>query len=234
MNLRPSWTLQALQGESGLPKATLSRLLSTLGREGYVLQEKYAGNYRLSNKVRELTNGYAERDRLVDLASPVLFGGTATLKWPLAIGTLEIDAIKIRYSTSPNSPLALYRTNVGQRRELLTTAMGRAYLAFCSEIERAALFDNLTEADLSALSLSRAGAVNALGRIRTKGYAMRYGGDPGSSATLAVPVAVKDDVIAVLSMTTFTKSMKEDMIARFVSALYSMAGDIAAKYMAPG
>jgi DNA-binding IclR family transcriptional regulator len=63
---------------------------------------------------------------------------------------------------------------------------------------------------------------------------MRYGGDPGSSATLAVPVAVKDDVIAVLSMTTFSKSMKEDMIARSVSALYSMAGDIAAKYMAPG
>ena len=136
MNTRQSWSLQELHRALGLPKSTLFRLLHTLQVEGYVRAEGGAGSYRLSSKVHELGGGYTQKSLLVDVGAPIALRMTKQIKWPLAIGTLDGDALVVRYSTMPYSPVAVHATTLGQRLGLLETAMGRVYLAYCEPTER--------------------------------------------------------------------------------------------------
>ncbi|BDI05617.1 helix-turn-helix domain-containing protein [Sphaerotilus microaerophilus] len=112
MNERPVWTLHELHQASTLPKATLSRLLATLRLEGYVAAEATPGLYRLAGKVRELDGGYTEGSRLVDAGRPILLQVTREIKWPLALATLDVDAMVVRFSSMPYSPLAVHTTTL--------------------------------------------------------------------------------------------------------------------------
>jgi IclR family mhp operon transcriptional activator len=231
MNFRRSWTLQALHDETGLPKATLWRLLSTLRHEGYVVAEDKIGTYRLAGKVRELDNGYTESNRLADLARPKLIALTKKIKWPLALGTLDIDAMLILFTSAPYSPLALYTTTVGQRRKLLDSAMGRVHLSFCSASERATLFENVINAQAVEEEDSLASIERDLSQIREAGYAVRHvrGYEPASS-TLAVPILVDGESIGALSMTTFPRCMTASTIEKHSPILMETARSLASQF----
>ncbi|MFO1468428.1 MAG: hypothetical protein U1F35_18620 [Steroidobacteraceae bacterium] len=69
---------------------------------------------------------------------------TRRIRWPLALGTLDEDAIVVRYSTMPASPLAVQSTTLGHRPGLIESAMGLAYLAHCPANERAILLGVLS------------------------------------------------------------------------------------------
>jgi IclR family mhp operon transcriptional activator len=43
------------------------------------------------------------------------------------------DTIVVRFSTMPYSPLAVQTTTLGHRYGFFDSAIGRVYLAFCSE-----------------------------------------------------------------------------------------------------
>jgi IclR family transcriptional regulator, mhp operon transcriptional activator len=232
MNFRRSWTLQALHDETGLPKATLWRLLSTLRHEGYVVAEDRIGTYRLASKVRELDNGYTESNRLADLARPKLIALTKKIKWPLALGTLDIDAMVIQFTSAPYSPLALYTTTVGQRRNLLDSAMGRVHLSFCSANEKTTLLENLVNAPAAMEVDSLASIERDLSQIREAGYAVRQvcGYKPASS-TLAVPVLVDGESIGALSMTTFPRCMTAATIEKHLPILIETAHSLALEFL---
>ena len=252
MNGRAVWTLHELHQASALPKATLSRLLATLRQEGYVAAEATPGLYRLSGKVRELDGGYTEGSRLVDAGRPILLRVTRQIKWPLALATLDVDAMVVRFSSMPYSPLAVHTTTLGHRLGLVDSALGRAFLAFCSETERQALLDNLyavrqgsgldAEADLPDLpdlhAWSRDWVEHDLAQVRAAGCAVRQPNAARGSATLAVPVCIAGgegrggEAVAALSMTTFGRSMTAAVVARHRPILAETAEAIAAAFSA--
>lgn len=230
MNGRSSWSLQELHLATKLPKSTLSRLLATLVVEGYVRTEEPAGTYRLSSKIRELDAGYTERSRLVDAGRSIAVAVTKKIKWPLAIGTLDRDAIVVRFSSMPYSPLAVHTTTLGHRLGLIDSAMGRVYLAFCSGVERNALLDQLAGFAAGPARRSNRWLTSDLAQIRQAGFAVRQPTVARGSATLAVPILINDQAIAVLSMTTFGKSMTRTTIEAHVPVLQATAARIAAAF----
>lgn len=235
MNERPVWTLHALHQASGLPKATLSRLLATLRQEGYVAAEATPGLYRLAGKVRELDGGYTEGSRLVDAGRPILLRVTRQIKWPLALATLDVDAMVVRFSSMPYSPLAVHTTTLGHRLGLVDSALGRAFLAFCSEAERRALLDNLylQAADGPDLrAWPRDWVEHDLVRVRAAGCAVRQPNAERGSATLAVSVCVDGEAVAALSMTTFGRSLTAAVVEQHRPILLETAGAIAAAFNA--
>lgn len=232
MNTQHSWTLHALHLACGLPKATLSRLLATLREEGYVVAESVAGTYRLSAKVRELDGGYSESSRLVDTGRQIMLRVTRQIKWPLALGTLDVDAIVVRFSSMPYSPLAVQTTTLGHRHGLLESAMGRVYLAFCSAPERQSLLEHLATLQASSAPGALAWLERDLAQVRAAGYAVRQPNAERGSATLAVPVLVAQEAVAALSMTTFGKSMTPVMIERHVPVLQDTAQAIGRAFAA--
>jgi IclR family mhp operon transcriptional activator len=233
MNDRPLWSLQALHGATGLPKSTLSRLLGTLIAEGYVQAEAPAGTYRLTAQVEELAAGSLGRSRLVDIARPIALEVTRRIKWPLAVGLLERDAMVVRFSSMPYSPLAVHTTTLGHRLGLFESAMGRAYLAFCSEVERKVFLALLPERDPDDEGLTAAWIRQDLATVRAQGHAVRQPGAGRGTATLAVPIlagptlAEPERVAGVLAMTTFGGAMTGATIAEHAPILRDTARAIA-------
>ena len=230
LNAEPSTSLHQLHLRLGLPKATLSRLLGTLIHEGYVQAEGTGGRYRLGSKVQELAGGYTQRSLIVDIGRPLALQVTKEIRWPLAIGTLDGDAVVVRYSTMPYSPLAVHATTLGQRLGLLDTAMGRAYLAHCDALERAALFELLAAATPERQLVGTRELEADLRLVRHQGYAVRLPNARRSSATIAVPVLHGSSVLATLCLTTFGRLMTPRMIRQHLPVLLQTAQAMAAAY----
>src|ERR1700685_1908510 len=146
LNQREVWDLHSLHESAQLPKPTVYRLLNTLRKAGYVQSDRGTGEYRLAERVQELAAGYTEKSLLVEIGAPGARSVTRRIRWPLALGTLSEDVIVVRYSTMPDSPLAVQTTTLGHRLGLLESAMGFAYLAFCPASEYEILISLLSEA----------------------------------------------------------------------------------------
>ena len=231
MNQRHGCELRELHALTGLPSPTVFRILATLRREGYVRSEG-SGRYRLTARVRELGAGYTEKSLIVDVATPIALEVTRRIRWPLAIGTLDGDAICVRYSTMPYSPLAVQATTLGHRLGLLESAMGLAYLAFCSPEERAILVDLLRSAARRGAPVDTARLDILLARTRRRGYGLRLPLRRGNSATAAVPIRAAGQVCAILSMTTFGRSMTRTTLAKYVPVLQRTADRVARAFLA--
>lgn len=208
-NQRSIATVNALHLQTGIPRPTIVRMLETLMHEGYVVRDNMCGGYRVTGKVAELSSGYRGISRVIEIARPLAIGLTRQIKWPIGLGEIDGDAIEIRYWTGTISPVVHTNTVLGKRPDLLTSAMGRAYMAFCSDEER----DRHIRAMRKQMPLEFDAAKEAeyrgmLDRVRTTGLAMRV---PGTGqkrlTTYGVPILETGRVAAVLSVSYFTASV---------------------------
>jgi len=229
MNRQPKWTLHQLHLITGLPKSTIFRILHTLQQDGYVSVEGGVGIYRLTSRILEMSGGFTEKSMLVEIGSVAALRLTKTIKWPVAIGVLDGNAIVVRYSGMPYSPVAAHATTLGERLGLTSTAMGKAYLAFCPDVEREILFDMLRAQD-DDHSLPREGLLYDLQGIRVQGYAVRQPNEVRRTATLAVPIRHGDDVAGLMGMTTFGSLMTQDTVNQFVPVLLQAASELSRAY----
>jgi IclR family transcriptional regulator, mhp operon transcriptional activator len=230
LNQRQAWDLHSLHECAELPKPTVYRLLHTLRRAGYVQSDRGTGEYRLAERVQDLSAGYTEKCLLVEIGAPVARSVTKRIRWPLALGTLSEDAIVVRYSTMPESPLAVHTTTLGHRLGLLESAMGFAYLAFCPASEYEILISLLSEASPRRSAIDVAWIAAQVDLTRRRGYGLRLPQPGGhSSATLAVPIKHGVDVMGILSMTTYGRAMTKVTIARHVPVLRETAAIISAR-----
>ena len=152
---------------------------------------------------------------------------TKQIKWPLALGTLDCDAIVVRYSTMPYSPLAVQATTLGHRLGLLESAMGQAYLAYCESSELSILRDLLQASDPDGSLITDELIGTTVQQTRQRGYGLRLPRVPGASATVAVAIMNDSRILGVLSMTTFGNLMNEKLLGTYLPILRDTAQDIA-------
>jgi IclR family mhp operon transcriptional activator len=228
MNHQPQNTLLGLHHATGLPKSTLHRLLATLRREGYVRIDVVRGRYTLTAKVRELSEGYTEQEGVVDIAAPVLRGITRSTGLPLAIGVLEQGRIVVRYSSMPYSPIGSEHSTIGHAHDLLRSGMGQAFLAWCSDTQRTRLMQRLLldTSDTDGSASLEARLREAVVATRARGYGLRPAEGRGGSATLALPVVLSGDVVAVLSLTTFGALLVREGLKECLAVLHGCRDDV--------
>jgi IclR family mhp operon transcriptional activator len=208
--------------ETGFPKPTIVRMLETLMAEGYVARDNMCGGYRVTSRVHELNSGYEGISQVIEISRPLAIGLTRRTKWPIGIGVIDGHAIALKFWTGAISPWAHTNTVLGLRPDLVTSAMGRAYLGFCSEHERdrqlrwlrADRDREFGEAEERCLRM-------LLDRIRVDGYATR---DPRTkphcTTTLAMPILEGETVHALISISFFTTAIaKCEMAERIVAPL---------------
>ena len=121
---------------SGLHRTTVRRLLETLQDEGYVRRSLSDDSFRLTIKVRQLSEGFRDEQWISALAAPLLGDLLREVIWPTDVSTLDVDAMVVRETTHRFSRLSFHRAMVGRRLPLLKTASGLTWLAFCPENER--------------------------------------------------------------------------------------------------
>lgn len=232
LSTRRSGTLAELCAATDLPPPTVHRMLGSLIALGYASRISRADGYRITNRVLGLSAGVRFVDRLVDAATRPMQDFTRIERWPLYLGTISAGAIAIRYSTAPLSPLSFESTGYDRRFNILASAIGRAYLAFCADGERAAILRDLADIDGPHMQqLHRRSELDRdLFAIRNLGFAGTRSTRPGRLHGVAVPILLGGAALAGLSLRYTTSAMSENEAAsRFVPRLQRLARQIASK-----
>src|SRR5207247_8907072 len=105
------------------------RVLETLAAEGYVRRSESDDSFRLTVKVRELTEGFTDDEWIAQVAAPILGELLEKIVWPSDLTTLDGDAMIIRETTHRFSPLSFHRSMLRRRMPLLYTASAQPSLA---------------------------------------------------------------------------------------------------------
>lgn len=221
LSRRPHGTIAALAAETGLPRPTVVRLLQTLVELGYVVRVSRDLGYRLTDKVLGLAQGIRFVDHLIDAAAPHMSEFTRVYGWPLYLGTISNRAMTIRHSTAAESPMSFERVALQRRSPVLSSALGRAWLAFCSAEERRAVLRDLgvrLDAELAAV----------FERIRRDGHAFTILPRTGRLQGIAVAIRKGERVMGCLSMRFIRSAMTEEEAGRrYGGPLNALAAAIA-------
>lgn len=191
-----------------LPKSTIVRLLDTLIADNYVIRDNLCGGYRVTRKVRGLDAGYDGIAEVLEASRPFAVELTERIKWPVGIGVLNDDAMTVHFWTGPISPWVHVNTLLGNRPNILTSAMGRAWLAFCPDDERDAVIARL-RTRLPGFDAAEEDEFRlVLARTRANGYAQRAPHtEPRRNTTLALPMRHGTRVLASITVSFFTSAV---------------------------
>jgi IclR family transcriptional regulator, mhp operon transcriptional activator len=142
------------------------------------------------------------------------------LRWPIGIGVLDGDAIAIKFWTGAISPVVHTNTVLGLRPDLVTTAMGRALLAFCPDSEREQQICRMRADPARGFGEDDEARLRSILRqARADGFATR---DPETKpyriSTLAMPIREGDAVHAVINLSFFTTAFAQCEVAEKVLA----------------
>lgn len=221
LNRRRATTLSVLTAETRLPRPTLVRLLKTLIALGYAARVSRELGYRLTDRVLTLAGGVRFIDHLIDAAIPHMSAFTRKHGWPLYLATPAAASMTIRHSTAPQSPMAFEGTGYNRPSPLLIGALGRAWIAFCSEGERRTALRGVGVRESPAL-------MARLEQIRSDGFAFTRPPRPHRIHGLGVPILGADRVLGSLSMRFPSSAMNETQAAsRYAKPLATLARAVA-------
>ena len=202
LNRYGSASALTLARATGVPRATVYRLLQTLQDEGYVARGSADDRFHLRFKVRELAGGYENEQWIAAVAAPALADLTRRISWPCDIATLDGLKMVIRETTHPTAPLSIDRNMVGQELPILSSACGLAYIAFALAEERSTLLELLARSGDSHDAIARdpAQAARLIAATRRRGYGLRQGGElwPHTGA-VALPIRVGKRVLGAIN-----------------------------------
>lgn len=207
-------SLHDLHLATGLPKATLTRILLTCHQQGLVWQRLADGAFLPSHSL--LHRGHLDDpDWLAEVASPVLEDLVTRTRWPSVLSVPRLDYMETVETNSPRAYFDDVRPDpVGFRINLLRSASGRAYLAFCPEREREAVLRRLRQRTVPGHELAHDHPLvdEMVRATRQRGFSVRdpdFGGDYARGReevddhrnSIAVPIRIEDRVIGCVNLT---------------------------------
>ena len=217
-------SIAELSGRTGLHRTTVRRMLETLQDEGYVRRSDSDDSYRLTHKIRQLSDGFTDDEWISEIANPVLGELLQKVVWPSDLCTIDGDAMLVRETTHRFSPLSFHRAMIRQRLPLLMTAAGRAYLAFCGEEERQQLLGLLMagQDEQSRLARSPGFVETHLARTRERGYASNEGEwtEQLKIGAIALPIRRQGQVLGCINVVFLRKALSvEEAAQRYLPEL---------------
>lgn len=194
---------------TGLAKSTTRRILATLEDTGHIRRNLADSLYRsnIGGGGPATANTSKAAGAIVRAARPVLERLSQEVVWPSDLFIRDGTELQIVETTRPLSPLLVNRNEIGDRVDMLTTAVGRVYLAFCPDGEREELLAVIGKAHAPA---SQNELLETIDHIRKTGFAVR---DPRCTGAtyrnpfivdrlyaVAVPVMDRDKVACCINL----------------------------------
>jgi IclR family mhp operon transcriptional activator len=236
LNLRAGATVSEVAHEIRLPRTTVYRILETLCSTGFVYRDSTDERYRLTILVRGLSGGFDDEAWVTEIAKPIIYALSSEIAWPVSIATLIGTKMTLRETTDHSTPLAIERYSAGVQLPLLTTAMGRVYLANCAPAQRDALIDVLARSskEEDKAARNRVDLLRVLAEIKAQGYATttrtRRMAD---EIALSVPVPMNNGTLAGLTVRFVASAMPlKSGLERFLPKLRNSAAKISSTFSA--
>lgn len=228
--------LNDLHISTGLDRATLLRILSTLENAGWVRRGLGDGLYRMTYQLHEIGLKVSIYDALAQEAAPVLDALQGELRWPSDIAVFDGKSMQIVETSRQKAPLMINREVMGRSPSMLFSAMGRAFLAFCADKQRQEIISNLKhlnnpEGELARDTVKLSALID---KVRTKGYAERepqywegYSEVHYDMSAISVPVLVMDEIQATINILWLEGECEQSMVeGKFYPKLRSAAEEI--------
>lgn len=165
---------QDLIERTGLPKATVSRLTSTLVGLGYLHYDDMLGRYSIGPATVSLGYSALSSSAVVHMAMPLMQAVADKTGAAVALGTRDGAEMVYLANRRSMSPVSL-RLNVGSRLPIWRTAMGLAYLAEMKPDIRDGLVADLIKADPDNAPRIRDHLDNALDQHARTGFVASFG-----------------------------------------------------------
>jgi IclR family mhp operon transcriptional activator len=202
LNRHGSATALTLAQETGVPRATVYRLLQTLLDNDYVGRGTADERFHLRLKVRSLSEGFEGEQWITAIAGPAIAELTRRASWPCDVSTLDGLKMVIQETTHRIAPLSIDRNMVGHEMPLLASSSGLAYMAFAPKKERDTLLGLLARSNHTHDALAR--EPEQISRLltvtRRRGYGLRQGGQIWPhTGSLALPVRVGTRVLGCIN-----------------------------------
>jgi DNA-binding IclR family transcriptional regulator len=179
---------QELSKRCGLAKSTVSRLTHTLTNLGYLVYVEESAKYSLGMATLSLGSAMLSRLDIRKLAHPLMEQLAEFGQCMVSLGSRDrlsmiyIDAVR-------GSAAVTLSLDSGARIQLVTSAMGRAYLTAVSERERDDIMERVRElADDNRWPELQRGVAKALRDIRELGVCCSFGDWQKDVNAIAVPV----------------------------------------------
>lgn len=239
-----SASLHDLHLRTGIAKATLLRILLTLERQGLIWQRLADGLFRPSYTLQERSRRLGQLDHLMECAAPELEALQRSILWPSDLAVRSGTLMTLCESNRTRSYFMVNRDKLGYEINILRSAVGRAYLAFCPDDEREQILEALrcSPRPGDELASNRRYVAQLLRETRALGYGVRdrgFGGaydksrstyDDGLSA-LAVPIVKADGALAgCINIVWIERLFKpKEMADRHLRDLQDAAARIALK-----
>ncbi len=234
-------SLADLHHGTGIPKSSLLRILLTLEKTGYVWKAIGDGLFRRSISLAGRQRSDELSTRISEISAPFLSQLREKALWPSDILVVRNHKLELGESSRRQSNLGVTLYEIGARVDIILSAPGRAYLAFCSPEELAAVLDYVRQHP-SPIARSRQVLKNELDEIleqtRACGYGWRdprFGGrdmeiedfDDGLDA-IAVPIICDCKVIACMNLVWPRKyKLKNKIVHNHLADMQSIARAIA-------
>ena len=147
------------------------RILETLCAKGYMRQMARRSGYMLTSKIMGLSAGCHSSPMTVETLRHHADELTREYLWPFSVAALDRDAMVVRYSSIPLSPLAHKSTTLHRRLYLFSRAHGiaRSAASVSAPVSRRTIQrrgSSAMRAAGTARSLKRAAAAMPSGRSK--------------------------------------------------------------------
>ncbi len=225
--------LQDISNATGLPYPTVCRIVDTFKDAGMIERDSSSRNYRPTALVRTLSVGFQEDEFLVTKARKIIEELCSDVGWPITIATRVGNHMMIRDSTHKLTTLTFHNYAPGYTLPLLECSVGKAYLAFCPEIERKNVVSSLDmqEGEVNQMAQVLLSDDDLLDSIRKDGFAThaynKFTSDPGRTSSLGVPIFDGELLAGALGLVFFSSTMSvEEAAEKYVAKMQATSARI--------
>ena len=212
-----------------LPASTTHRLLSTLGRKGYVTQ-LHDEKYLLGHKLVEMRRIFLESSQLTKIVRPYLEKACGETGETANVVVLDQD--EAFYLDKVESPRMLrVFSRIGHRAPLYCTRAGKILLTGFSheQLERYVRSTELNPLTPNTIT-SAARLERELARVRTRGFACDLEECEPGARCVAVPVrGFMDRLIASLRISGPAVRLRRKEMKKAVRCLLAVSAEVSAK-----
>lgn len=207
---RGACSLADLHHETGLSKSTLRRILLTLEQATFLRCSLGDGLYRANIVVPAFPSAPDASPfigRILAAAKPVLAELSVKASWPTDLMVRDGLQLRIVETNRLLSPFPVNRLEIGDHVDMLASAVGRAYLAFCPQAERAEIIRQIRRKRSAELVTN---LPRILAETRERGYGVRAPNCVGGTQqhpslidnlhAIAVPVLLGAQVLCCINL----------------------------------
>lgn len=189
-------SMQDLVDRTGLPKATVSRLLHTLLAQGYLEYSQVQERYYLGTALLSLGFSTLGSMGIRQIARPFMRELADQSSASVGIGARDRHTM-VYVENCASAPNQNFRLSTGSRVPLSTSALGRAYYCGLDDLAREALLASLAERDASDIRSLRESLDAGLKCYEQHGFCVSVGDWQSDVNAVGIPYRCPDGTAVV-------------------------------------